>query len=273
MALRKKVNSKKPAKPPTKADSRPAAKRAKAGDKKAKAPAKPSKPAAAKSRAIKRSGTATPNASPKPAPKASPKPSSKASSKPSAKPTTHSTSGSAKKAARKKGSKSKTLSAVPKPAKRAVKATPTARASQTSALLRSAVPARISSQELAIELARLAHDDKCTDIVVLDVRGLSPISDFVIVASGTSDRQMRAVADHAEDEGAKHGHHAYRSSKDPRALWLLIDFSDVVIHIFEPNTRAHYDIEMMWGDAKRVPWKRAESKKSLSKSRARAAST
>lgn len=116
---------------------------------------------------------------------------------------------------------------------------------------------RISSRDLAIELARLASDDKCTDVVLLDVRGLSPISDFVIVASGTSDRQMRAVADHAEDLGAQHGHTAFRSSKDPRALWLLIDFSDVVIHIFEPNTRAHYDIEMMWGDAKRIDWERA----------------
>lgn len=118
---------------------------------------------------------------------------------------------------------------------------------------------RISAQELAIELARLANDDKCTDIVVLDVRKLSPISDFVVVASGSSDRQMRAVADHAEELGAMHGHQAFRSSKDPRALWLLIDFSDVVIHIFEPNTRAHYDIEMMWGDAKRIPWEREAS--------------
>lgn len=115
---------------------------------------------------------------------------------------------------------------------------------------------RISSRDLAIELARLASDDKCTDIVLLDVRGLSPISDYVIVASGTSDRQMRAVADHAEDLGAQLGHTAFRSSKDPRALWLLIDFSDVVLHVFEPNTRAHYDIEMMWGDAKRLPWER-----------------
>jgi ribosome-associated protein len=116
---------------------------------------------------------------------------------------------------------------------------------------------RISSRELAVELARLASDDKCTDVVLLDVRGLSPISDYVIVASGTSDRQMRAVADHAEDLGAQHGHTAFRSSKDPRALWLLIDFSDVVIHIFEPNTRAHYDIEMMWGDARRIEWDRS----------------
>lgn len=130
---------------------------------------------------------------------------------------------------------------------------------------------RISSRELAIELARLADDDKCSDIVVLDVRKMSPISDFVVVVSGTSDRQMRAVADHAEDLGAELGHQAFRSSKDPRALWLLIDFSDVVIHIFEPNTRAHYDIEMMWGDAKRIPWERESSPKTKPVSRSRKA--
>ncbi|QYK49726.1 MAG: ribosome silencing factor [Phycisphaeraceae bacterium] len=121
-------------------------------------------------------------------------------------------------------------------------------------------PSRIDSRDLAIELARLAFDDKCSDIVLLDVRGLSSISDYVVVASGTSDRQMRAVADHAEDLGASLGHPPYRSNKDPRALWLLIDFSDVVIHIFEPNTRAHYDIEMMWGDAKRIDWERPAGK-------------
>lgn len=121
-------------------------------------------------------------------------------------------------------------------------------------------PSRIDSKDLAIELARLAFDDKCSDIVVLDVRGLSSISDYVVIASGTSDRQMRAVADHAEDLGASLGHPPYRSNKDPRALWLLIDFSDVVIHIFEPNTRAHYDIEMMLGDAKRIDWERPAAK-------------
>lgn len=132
-------------------------------------------------------------------------------------------------------------------------------------------PGRISTEQFAVELARLASDDKCTDVVLLDVRGLSPISDFVVIASGTSDRQMRAVADHAEELGGQSGHTAFRSSKDPRALWLLIDFSDVVIHIFEPNTRAHYDVEMMWGDAKRLRWERDGTQSTRQGLRSRAA--
>lgn len=247
MAQRKKVTPKKPAKAAPKAASRPAPKSSSAGKKPAKA-----------STGTRSSGSA--KAGKPRATKAAPK---KASPKAASKATSGSTSKAATKPASKKTPQRAKPSAAPrleKPKKRAPKPKAPALANPPAASAPSAPPARISSYDFAIELARLAHDDKCTDIVVLDVRGLSPISDFVVVASGTSDRQMRAVADHAEDEGARHGHHAFRSSKDPRALWLLIDFSDVVIHIFEPNTRAHYDIEMMWGDAKRVPWERKDTK-------------
>lgn len=119
---------------------------------------------------------------------------------------------------------------------------------------RSSVPSR----DLAIAIARLAADDKCTDVLVLDTRGLNPVSDYVIIASGTSDRQMRATCQHLEELGEELGHPPYRSSKDQRAVWLLVDFVDVIFHVFEPNTRAHYDLEMMWGDAPRVLWERPE---------------
>lgn len=99
-------------------------------------------------------------------------------------------------------------------------------------------------------------DDKCSDVVVLDVRGLSSITDFVVIGSGTSDRQMRSALQHTEDLGATIGHASFRSNADDRATWLLVDFVDVVVHVFEPNTRAHYDLEMLWGDAKRIRWER-----------------
>ncbi len=108
----------------------------------------------------------------------------------------------------------------------------------------------------AVEAARLAHDDKCEDVVLLDVRGLSQVTDYIIVASGTSDRQMRSVLNHVRELGDSMGYSAFRSSSDDRATWLLADFVDVVVHIFEPNIRAHYDLEMLWGDAKRIAWER-----------------
>ncbi len=112
------------------------------------------------------------------------------------------------------------------------------------------------SREFAIEAARLLQDDKCEDVVVLDVRTLSPVSEYIVIASGTSERQMRSVLSHVEDLGAERDYGVFHSTKDDRATWLLADFVNVVVHVFEPNTRAHYDLEMLWGDAERIAWER-----------------
>jgi ribosome-associated protein len=114
------------------------------------------------------------------------------------------------------------------------------------------------SQAFAIEAARLVRDDKCEDVVLLDVRGLSQVTDFIIIGSGTSDRQMHSVLRHVEELGKGRDMPAFRSSEDDRSTWLLIDFVDVVVHLFEPNTRAHYDLEMLWGDAPRLEWERPD---------------
>lgn len=111
---------------------------------------------------------------------------------------------------------------------------------------------------LAIECARLVRDDKCEEVQLLDVRGLSQVTDYIIIASGTSERQMRSVLQHVDEIGSKHGYSSYRSHSDDRSTWLLLDFVDVVVHLFEPNTRAHYDLETLWGDAPRVEWERAD---------------
>jgi ribosome-associated protein len=115
------------------------------------------------------------------------------------------------------------------------------------------------ARAFATEAARMLSDDKCDDIVLLDVRELSQVTDFIVIGTGTSERQMRAVLHHVEDLGGEMGFSAYRSSADERATWLLADFVDVVVHVFEPNTRAHYDLEMLWGDAARIDWARTEA--------------
>lgn len=112
------------------------------------------------------------------------------------------------------------------------------------------------TRELAIEAARVLSDDNCEDVVVLDVTGVSQVSDYIIIASGTSDRQMRSAASDVAATGATLGHTTFRQSVDDRATWVIVDFVDVVVHVFEPNTRAHYDLEMLWGDAPRVAWER-----------------
>jgi ribosome-associated protein len=114
------------------------------------------------------------------------------------------------------------------------------------------------ARAFAIDVARMLFDDKCTDIVLLDVTGMSQVTDFIIIGTGTSDRQMRSVLMHVEDLGSTRGMRTFHSSTDDRATWLLADFVDVVVHLFEPATRTHYDLEMLWGDAPRIPWERPD---------------
>lgn len=117
---------------------------------------------------------------------------------------------------------------------------------------------RDAARAFAIEVARSCRDDKCEDVLVLDVRELSQVTDYIVLASGTSDRQMRSVLRHVQELGDRQGMQAFRSHADERATWLLADFVDVVVHLFEPNIRAHYDLEMLWGDAPRVAWERPD---------------
>lgn len=108
----------------------------------------------------------------------------------------------------------------------------------------------------AIEAARSLADDKCEDVLLLDVRGLSQVCDYLVIGSGTSDRQMRGAAGGVEKIADSAGLPCFRRSVDARTTWVLLDFVDVVVHVFEPNTRAHYDLEMLWSDAPQVSWRR-----------------
>jgi len=115
---------------------------------------------------------------------------------------------------------------------------------------------RKQSLGFAIESAQLADDLHCEDVVLIDVTGYSPSTDFIIIASGSSDRQMRTCAEQVRDLGRKQNHSEARIEADDRATWIVCDAADVILHVFEPNTRAHYDLESMWPDAKRIDWKR-----------------
>ena len=99
-------------------------------------------------------------------------------------------------------------------------------------------------------------DRKCENITVLDVRGLSQVCDFIVICSGTSDRQMKTVAAELEDLGAEHGQTVFRTNRDTNTTWIVSDFVDVVLHLFEPTHREYYDLEGLWSDAIEVSWKR-----------------
>jgi len=100
----------------------------------------------------------------------------------------------------------------------------------------------------------VAAENRGRDIVILDLRELTSMFDFFVLVSGTSRRQLHAISEEIdrvlqEELGDRRmGIEGYEESR-----WILLDYGDVVIHMFEPETRAYYSIEDLWGQAKRVP--------------------
>ena len=111
-------------------------------------------------------------------------------------------------------------------------------------------------REFAIELARLSSELKCEQVVLIDVRGRNQLCEYLVIVSGTSDRQMKSVSDQLKAFGAQHGSPRWKRDRDTNGTWIAADFVDVVVHLFEPGQRAWYDLEGMWADAPRVEWRR-----------------
>jgi len=110
------------------------------------------------------------------------------------------------------------------------------------------------SRAFAIEAARLASETRGHNVKVLDVAGISPITDFFVLVTGTSARQMRAVADQIEEFARERDFKPNSISGYEGTNWILVDCVDVVIHIFTLESRAYYDLDNLWGDAKPVEW-------------------
>ena len=108
----------------------------------------------------------------------------------------------------------------------------------------------------ALLAAQTAEDNRGTDVVVLDMRELTSMFDYFVLANGASRRQLHAISeeiDHAlEDQMGDHrlGIEGYEQSR-----WILLDYGDIVVHLFDPEVRAYYALEDLWGHAKRVPRK------------------
>ncbi|HOM29858.1 MAG TPA: ribosome silencing factor [Deltaproteobacteria bacterium] len=92
------------------------------------------------------------------------------------------------------------------------------------------------------------EDRKATDVVVLDVRGVCAFTDYIVICTGISDRQIKAMAEHViETFGKPFGKEGIEQGR-----WVLLDYLDVVVHIFQPDLRKYYDIEGMWYEARRI---------------------
>ena len=107
-------------------------------------------------------------------------------------------------------------------------------------------------KHLAVAAAKIARDRNCTDITVLDLTGISPATNFFVIATSTSDRQGRTVADEIAKEARSQGHQRFGIAGYNKGQWILLDYVTVVVHIFDAEQRDYYNLEMLWGDAKHV---------------------
>jgi len=110
------------------------------------------------------------------------------------------------------------------------------------------------SRELAIAAARAASSKKAQDVVVIEVRDLIVITDFFVIATGTSDRQVRTVAQEIEEALRAHGMKPLRREGEREGRWVLLDFVDFVAHVFHQEQREYYGLERLWSDAPLIEW-------------------
>ncbi len=99
---------------------------------------------------------------------------------------------------------------------------------------------------------RILDSKKAKDIQVLDVSGLTTLADYFILATGGSDRQVQALCDHVEEELAKQGSFPVNKEGYRMGDWILLGYDDVIVHIFQSQTRDFYNLERIWQDAGRV---------------------
>jgi ribosome-associated protein len=103
------------------------------------------------------------------------------------------------------------------------------------------------------QLCALAADSrKAEDIVVLNVQQLSSVADYFLICSGSSDRQVRAIADAIADELAQHGEKPLAMEGYQKGTWVLIDCADLIVHVFDDDTRRFYGLERLWHRAPHV---------------------
>ncbi|MDI3547750.1 MAG: ribosome-associated protein [Halanaerobiales bacterium] len=108
------------------------------------------------------------------------------------------------------------------------------------------------TKTLALKAAEAADDKKANDIQILDVRELTIIADYFLICSGKSETQVKAIARAIEDKLAEEGIHPQKVAGRQEARWILMDYADVIIHVFHEDERNYYELERLWADAEKI---------------------
>ena len=113
---------------------------------------------------------------------------------------------------------------------------------------------QMDSRRLALRCRELADNKKAEDIVILDVRELSSVTDYFVIASGASDRQVKTISEEVVRALRGEGTKPVRTEGEAGSRWILLDFVDFVVHVFHQDERDHYRLERLLIDAPRVEW-------------------
>ncbi|MFB3738322.1 MAG: ribosome silencing factor [Candidatus Velamenicoccus archaeovorus] len=115
------------------------------------------------------------------------------------------------------------------------------------------------SKDVAIAAARAASAKQGQDVVILDVHDLIVITDYFVITSGSSDRQVKTLFEEVEKALRALGVRPVRREGENDARWVLLDYVDVVVHVFAEEEREYYDLERLWRDAPRLPWEEPDA--------------
>jgi len=111
----------------------------------------------------------------------------------------------------------------------------------------------LNSLEAAQLSAEAADNKKAFDILILDLRSLTYITDYFVICSASNTSQVGAISDGVNQALAKAGVHPSHVEGEAEASWILMDYGDIVVHIFDQQTRSYYALDKLWGDARRIP--------------------
>ncbi len=111
---------------------------------------------------------------------------------------------------------------------------------------------KLEPKEMALRIAEAAEDRRARELTILDMRGLMTICDYFVICNGRSRRHVDAIAQEVDEQMSDLGIEPRHIEGIPDASWVIIDYLDVVLHVFEPEARSFYNLEGLWHDAARV---------------------
>ncbi|MGN0352157.1 MAG: ribosome silencing factor [Roseburia sp.] len=108
----------------------------------------------------------------------------------------------------------------------------------------------MTANEMTKLVVEALEDRKAEDVTVIDIHEISPIADFFVVANGTNQNQLQAMRDAVDEAMYKNGIHAKQVEGNQNSTWILMDYEDIIVHIFSKEDRLFYDLERIWRDGK-----------------------